>query len=98
MPDSTVVPKGQTHDGAGLQAARRAVRHIAQRQRAQAPEIARRIFASLTAEVPEYAAITDDRLAEDVRSVSAAGVLLWLDLLRSGRIPAGDQLNQVREG
>jgi hypothetical protein len=74
------------------------VRLIAARQRDQAAEIARRIYSVLTAEIPEYAAITDSRLAEDVRVVSTAGVVLWLDLVRTGRIPSGADLEDVREG
>jgi transposase-like protein len=74
------------------------VRQIAARQRDRASDIARHMYAALTAEVPDYAAITDERLAEDVRSVSTAGVLLWLELVRSGRVPATDDLEPVREG
>jgi DNA-binding PucR family transcriptional regulator len=93
-----VVQKSQIPDGASRSQARKVVRLIASRQRASAAAIARRIFTALTTEVPEYAAIADEGLAEDVRRVSTAGVLLWLNLLGTGRTPQGDDLDAVREG
>jgi hypothetical protein len=93
-----VVSEGQIPGPERLEAARQVLRLIAARQRTRAPEIARRIFAELTARVPEYAAITDERLAEDVRSVSAGGVLAWLDLVLTGKMPGPEQFEPMREG
>ncbi|MHB8688390.1 MAG: PucR family transcriptional regulator, partial [Candidatus Dormibacteraceae bacterium] len=86
-----VVPKRQT-------AARDVVRLIAARQQSRADEISGRIFASLREEIPEYGAINDDPLIQDVRSVSAAGVVLWLEQLRTGRVPREQDFEPVREG
>jgi len=74
------------------------VRLIAAQQRSHAAQIARRIYTALTAEVPEYAAITDEALTADVQSVSMAGVELWLDQLRTGRMLGGRDLEPVRQG
>ncbi len=74
------------------------VRLIAARQRIRASEIARRIFAALEAEVPEYRAITDGALAADVQSVSMAGVELWLDHLRTGKTLVGRDFEPGRQG
>jgi hypothetical protein len=93
-----VVSSGQGPDARQLEAARHAVRLIAARQVAQAPEIGRHIYAELTAKVPEYAIINDDRLEEDVRAVSTAGVVAWLDLVRSGRLPGAEAFEPIREG
>jgi DNA-binding PucR family transcriptional regulator len=74
------------------------IRLIAAKQRARAGEIARRIFTALGTEVPEYSVITDAALVADVRSVSMAGVELWLDQLRTGRTLARRDFEPVRQG
>lgn len=93
-----VVQSGQIGDQQALERVRQVVRVIAARQRDRAPQTARRMYSALTTEIPEYGAITDERLAEDVRSVSTAGVVLWCDLLGTGDIPSGRDLEMVRDG
>jgi len=90
-------PKGQdpTSD---LEVARRVVEVIAGRQRERADEIARNIFDNLRDEIPEYGNISDDRLVDDVRSVSRAGVVIWLEMLRTGRPAGSEDFEPIREG
>jgi DNA-binding PucR family transcriptional regulator len=92
------VPEGQVVERRTLGPELQVVRLIAAQQRSRAAAIARRIYTALTAEVPEYAAITDEALAADVQSVSMAGVELWLDQLRTGRMLGGRDLEPVRQG
>jgi hypothetical protein len=93
-----IVSSGQDPVSRRLEAARHTVRLIAARQVDRAPEIGRHIYAELTAKVPEYAIIKDERLEEDIRAVSTAGVVAWLDLVRSGRLPGAEAFEPIREG
>ncbi len=101
MPDGQVaanLPPPLAGEGRGGGAELQVVRLIAAQQRSRAAGIARRIYTALTAEVPEYAAITDEALAADVQSVSMAGVESWLDQLRTGRMLGGRDFEPVRQG
>lgn len=70
---------------------------LAAGQRGRAAEVAERIFVALQREIPEYAGL-DGGLGGDIRSVSAAGVEIWLDTVAAGRAQPATAFSAIEEG
>lgn len=79
-------------------AARKALTVIAGTLEESSNEIARVMVAGYVEEIPEYAAITDQGLLEDVQAVSAALVRCWLRMLRTGDPADPELMEQIQEG
>lgn len=86
-------PDGRVSPRAGL-----VLREVADRLQPQADAIARTMVRSYEAEIPTYHAIGDAGLLDDVHSVSAAMVRLWLTVMATGRPVDQDLLLPMVEG
>jgi hypothetical protein len=86
-------PDGRVSPRAGA-----VLREVADRLHPQADAIARTMVHSYEAEIPTYQAIGDAGLLDDVHSVSAAMVRLWLTVMATGRPVDEDLLLPLAEG
>lgn len=76
----------------------RLLREIGEVQEVEAERIAAAMYAAYRVEIPKYARISDQALEDDIRSVSAAAVRLWLSFMASGEPMTAEALQPIREG
>ncbi len=91
--DMEPYPRTQGHDRAAA-----LLRDVARQLVDQSDEIASTMVRAYEAEIPEYAAIGDDALKDDVHAVSAAMVRCWLTVMSTGETVSADLLTPMLEG